>query len=279
MSDHKQRFGGIARLYGTDGLARLRAAHVCVIGIGGVGSWVAEALARSAIGALTLIDLDDVCLTNINRQIHALDDTVGHMKIDAMAARIHKINPDCVVTRHHSFLTPATAAQLLGADFSYVVDAIDSRRNKALIIATCRTRGVPVITIGGAGGRRDPSKVTVCDLSQSRDDPLLALVRRELRSNYGFPRERRWKFKVDCVHSPEPILFPQSDGSVCPTREPDSSLRLDCESGYGTASFVTGAFGFAAAARVVERIAAATPPHAPFTPTAPKPPNSEQTAG
>ena len=250
-----RRFGAIARLYGRDGLERLRTARVCVIGIGGVGSWAAEALARSSVGALTLIDLDEICETNLNRQVHALDETIGRAKVDAMAERIQAINPDCRVTAQQVFFTPANAESILAETFDHVVDGIDNVPNKCLLLARCRALGIPIVTAGAAGGRRDPGRVQTADLSRAIHDSLLARVRKILRRDHGFPRERRWKFRIDCVFSPETTVFPQSDGSVCATRDEETELRLDCESGFGTAAFVTGTFGFALAARVVNRIA------------------------
>lgn len=255
METIERRFGGIGRLYGQDGLLRLQGAHVCVIGIGGVGSWAAEALARSAVGAITLVDLDEICETNLNRQVHAIEGTVGRAKVEAMAGRIQAIHPGCRVTAHQAFFTAATAETMLEPGYDFVIDAIDNVSHKCLLIDRCRTTGLPVISAGAAGGRRDPGQIRTVDLTRAIHDPLLARVRKILRQKYGFPRERRRKFKVDCVFSPEPTFFPQSDGSVCPRKDPGTDLRLDCESGYGTASFVTGAFGFALAARVVTRIA------------------------
>ena len=255
METIERRFGGIGRLYGQNGLRRLLEAHVCVIGIGGVGSWAAEALARSALGAITLVDLDEVCETNLNRQVHAIEGTVGRAKAEVMAGRIQAIHQECRVTARQEFLTAATADSILEQGYNFVIDAIDNVPNKCLLIARCRSLDLPVITAGAAGGRRDPGQIQTVDLARAIHDPLLARVRKVLRQNYRFPRDRRRKFEVDCVFSPEPMLYPQPDGSVCPSKDPRTDLRLDCESGYGTASFVTGAFGFALAARVVTRIA------------------------
>ncbi len=247
-----RRFGGIGRLYGRTGLQRLLEAHVCVVGIGGVGSWAAEALARSAVGAITLVDLDEICETNLNRQIHAVEGTVGRAKVQVMADRIQSIHPECRIEACQEFFTPATADALLQPPYDHVIDAIDNVSNKCLLITRCRSAGVPIICAGGAGGRRDPTRITIDDLTRAIHDPLLARVRRVLRQDYGYPREPGRKFRVECVYSPEPAVYPQNDGSVCTTRE--TELRQDCESGLGTASFLTGAFGLALAARVVDRI-------------------------
>jgi tRNA A37 threonylcarbamoyladenosine dehydratase len=253
--DYQQRFSGIARLYGTAGLERLRAAHVAVIGVGGVGSWTVEALARSGIGALTLIDLDDVCVTNVNRQLPALDGQIGRPKIDVLADRVRLIQPGCRVTGRAEFFTPATAAELLAPGFDFVVDATDRLSNKCEIILRCRERGIPVLTCGSAGGRRDGTAIRVCDLAHSIQHELLRQVRRKLRREFAFPRDPQTAFGVACVFTPELPLYPWSNGTCATEPEPGSSLTLDCATGFGTATFVTGAFGFAAAGEVVRRLA------------------------
>lgn len=254
-SGYASRFSGIARLYGVDGLKRLRKAHVCVIGIGGVGSWAVEALARSGVGKLTMVDLDDVCVSNVNRQIHALDGNIGKQKIEVMEARVKAINPECTVQCIHAFFTESTADRILAEKYDFVLDAFDNRRNKCLLIARCKKLKIPVMTMGGAGGRCDPTQVKIADLSKTRDDPLLQQVRKLLRQEYGFTRNKRRKFGVPCVYSQEPPVFPQSDGTVCQTKEDNDNLRLDCESGYGSATFLTGTFAFAASAYIVGKIA------------------------
>lgn len=259
MSDFDQRFGGIARLYGAAGLARLRAAHVAVIGIGGVGSWSAEALARSGVGELTLVDLDDLCVTNVNRQIHAVTADLGALKVEAMTRRIHGINPGCRVHAVPEFFTSANADQLLGRGFTAVLDGIDNVANKCLLLAGCRRRGLPVVTTGGAGGRTDPTQLRVADLAQVTHDPLIRQARKQLRREHGFPADPKASFGAPCVYSTEPVRYPWSDGTVCATKEPGGDQPwMDCNSGYGSATFLTGAFGFAAAAEVVKLITAGT---------------------
>ncbi|MEN9575533.1 MAG: tRNA threonylcarbamoyladenosine dehydratase [Verrucomicrobiota bacterium] len=255
MSD--DRFGGIARLVQETGLARLRAAHACVVGIGGVGSWTVEALARSGVGALTLIDLDEVCVTNVNRQLHALEGTVGRAKVDVMAERVRLINPECRVTVVPEFFTEQTAQRLLAPDFSCVVDAIDAVGNKCRLLALCRDRGLPVIACGAAGGRLDATAVRVVDLADATRDPLLADVRKRLRREHGFPPPGE-PLGVACVFSAETPVRPEPP--VCATEGQGSqpAPRLNCEWGYGSATFVTGTFGFAAAGWVVRKIAGGT---------------------
>ncbi len=252
MSD--ERFGGIARLVGAEGLQQLRAAHVCVVGIGGVGSWTVEALARSGVGALTLVDLDEVCVTNVNRQLHALDGTIGRAKVEVMAERMRLINPECRVTAVAEFFTEANAARLLSPEFSYVVDGIDAVANKCRLLALCRERKLPVISCGAAGGRLDATAVRVADLADVTHDRLLAEVRKRLRKDHGFAPTGT-KLGVAAVFSPEPPVTPAPADCAEAVGEPDSP-RLNCEWGYGSATFVTGTLGFAAAGWVVRKIAA-----------------------
>ena len=242
--DYQRRFGGMARLYGSDAAARLFAAHVVVIGIGGVGSWAVEALARSGIGRLTLVDLDHVAESNINRQVQALDGTLGQAKVLAMKERIAQINAGCVVAAIEEFVTPDNAATLL-PPCDAVIDAIDQVRAKAALIAHCRRAGIALVTTGGAGGRSDPAQLRVDDLARTIQDPLASKVRAMLRREYGFPREPKKKFGVDCVYSLEPVQRPQA--GACDIDE--AGLHgLNC-AGYGSSVCVTAAFGFAAAAR------------------------------
>lgn len=252
---YQQRFGGLARLYGAEALPRLHAAHVAVVGVGGVGSWVVEALARSGIGAMTLIDLDDVCVTNTNRQSHALADTVGRPKVAVLADRVLAINPGCRVTAVMDFLTEKNAETLLGGGFTWVVDAIDGLTNKTQLIATCVARGQPLLTVGGAGGRRDATRLRCADLGEAQGDELLRLVRKKLRRDHGFAHGEGNRYGVPCIYSNEKPVYPWADGTCATEPEPGSSLKLDCSSGFGTGAFVTGAFGFAAAGEVVRRIA------------------------
>jgi tRNA threonylcarbamoyladenosine dehydratase len=257
VSEYEERFGGIGRLYGREGWARLRAAQVCVVGVGGVGSWAVEALARSGIGKLTLVDLDDVCVSNVNRQLPALSGEIGKPKVEVLAARCKAINSECEVKTIPQFFLESTAEEILGTKYDYVFDAIDSVMNKCVLIASCREKNIPIISAGGAGGRRDPTMIKVLDLAQVSHDPLMQKVRKKLRGEFGFPPGTNQHFGVDCVFTTERPVFPQRDGTVCPTRDAESDLKLTCEGGYGTATFVTGAFGFAGAGVIVRRIAEA----------------------
>jgi tRNA A37 threonylcarbamoyladenosine dehydratase len=251
--DPARRFGGIARLYGGGALERLAAAHVCVVGIGGVGSWAVEALARSGIGRLTLIDLDHIAESNLNRQIHALEDTLGQAKVQAMAARVAAIHPACVVATVEEFITPENTALLLPA-CDFVVDAIDQVRAKAALLAHCRSLGLPAITTGAAGGKADPALIRVDDLSRTTQDPLAAKLRATLRRDHGYPREPKKKFGLDCVYSLEPVRPPRPDATACATDAAPQGLGC---AGYGSSVCVTAAFGFTAASRVLARLTAA----------------------
>ena len=273
-SDFHFRFGGIARLYGRTALDRLRRSRVMVIGIGGVGSWVAEALARSAIGNIILVDLDEVCVSNINRQLPALNSTLGLPKVEVMAGRIRDLNPECTVEARMEFFTETSASALFDLRPDCVVDAIDAVSNKCRLLAGCRERNLPVITCGGAGGRRDPTQIRVTDLARVTHDRLLSDVRKRLRQEFGFPRGEK-KFGIDAVCSAETPVLPAEDGSVCTRSElptpaqgaetgsrDGAGPRLNCDWGYGSATPVTGTFGFAAAAWAIQQVTnPASPPN------------------
>lgn len=249
-ADHQRRFGGIARLYGANGAERLAAANVCVIGIGGVGSWSVEALARTGVGQITAVDLDMVAESNTNRQIHALDDHYGRAKVEVIADRVRAINPDCRITCIEDFVTPENVEQMLAGNFTVVIDAIDQVRAKAAMIAFCHRRKTPIVVAGAAGGQTDPTQVRLADLSQTVQDPLLAKVRATLRREYGFPRDTKKKFGVSAVFSTEPLRYPDKEASCEADRGP---AGLNC-AGFGSSVCVTSAFGMAAAARAIDLI-------------------------
>jgi tRNA threonylcarbamoyladenosine dehydratase len=252
---YNHRFSGSRRLYGNSEVEILRAAHVCVIGIGGVGSWAAEALARSGIGELTLIDMDDVCVTNINRQIHAMTGTVGKSKIEVMAERIQLINPDCKVHLIDDFITPENQAQYLSKAFDYVLDAIDSMKSKASLLSYCKSNKIKVITTGGAGGQMDPTQIMIADLTKTIQDPLAKKLRDTLRRHHNFAKNPKRKFGIDCVYSTEQLKYPQPDGSVCTMKSnAEGSKRMDCANGFGAATVVTATFGFVAVSQIVRKL-------------------------
>jgi tRNA A37 threonylcarbamoyladenosine dehydratase len=253
-ADLERRFGGVARLYGAAGAVRLRAAHVAVVGIGGVGSWAAEALARSAVGRITLIDLDHIAESNTNRQIHALGDSYGQSKVAAMAARIAAINPACEVFPIDDFVSADNVGQLIEG-FDQVLDCIDNVNAKAALIAHARAANMPVITCGAAGGRLDPTRIRQGDLATIAGDPLLAKVRQRLRRDHGFPRDegtRRAAFGVTAIYSDEPVRRP---GAECTAHNGELVAGLSC-AGYGSSVAVTATMGFVAAAVALTQLAA-----------------------
>lgn len=250
-ADTSRRFGGVARLYGESGADRLRSAHVCVVGIGGVGSWTMEALARTGVGQLTAVDLDMVAESNTNRQIHALGEIYGKAKVDAMAERIALINPECKVNCIEDFVTEDNLAKILHPELSVAVDAIDQAKIKAAMIAHCRRQGTPIVVAGAAGGQLDPTQVRIADLTQTVQDPLLARVRTILRREYGYSREGKKKFGVPAVFSTEPLRYPSS---LCDAGSIASGLNC---AGFGSSVCVTSVFGMAAAAHAIQLILAA----------------------
>jgi len=243
------RFQGTYQLLGDQHFTRLRNASVCVIGLGGVGSWSVEALARSGIGALTLVDLDEVCITNINRQIHALTDTIGRCKAELVGERVRAINPDCAVTVIRKFFSASTAEEILAPGFDVVLDTIDRNENKTTLIGECVQRGLRVVTVGSGGDRHDLSTATVADLARTIHDPLLQIVRKQLRKLYGFPNGEREKFNIPCVYAPRQRNTEAIQRRNQCADEPVS--RRSCNDGLGSAVFVAGALGFMAAGEVI----------------------------
>ncbi|MDO4709112.1 MAG: tRNA threonylcarbamoyladenosine dehydratase [Pseudomonadota bacterium] len=256
MNMAAERFSGIERLYGRGTLAQLADKQVAVVGIGGVGSWAVEALARSGVGSLTLIDADELCVSNTNRQLPAMDGQYGRIKAEVMAERCRAINPAIGVNVLASFLTPSNMAELLpGHDL--VLDACDSFRVKVEMIAFCRRRKLPLVTVGAAGGRSDVTQIRVRDLSRTEHDAMLSLIRKKLRGEFNFPKNRDRYFGVPAVYSLENVRYPQADGTVCgirPALGADEGFKLDCGAGLGAATHVTGAFAFAAVGKVLEML-------------------------
>ncbi len=243
-AETERSFSAVARLYGTRGFGRIRNAHAVIVGIGGVGSWAAEALARSGIGRITLIDLDVVAQSNLNRQAHATIANIGRNKVDAMRERILSFAPDCVVTCVDDFVDTNNVATMLPTDASVVIDAIDKVYAKAALVAYCVKAGLPVFVCGAVGGKTDASKLTVSDLATTEHDALLAKLRLMLRRQYGFPRAGR-KFKVPVVYSKE-----RQAGTA-----EDAGAGLAC-AGYGSAMHMTAGLGMLVAGRALDLIAA-----------------------
>jgi tRNA A37 threonylcarbamoyladenosine dehydratase len=251
--DYALRFDGIRRLYGQDAFEIFPRLHIAVVGIGGVGSWAVEALARTGVGQLTFIDPDDVELSNMNRQLPALDETIERPKVAVLAERVRQINPDCKINAIDDLLSVNNMQKYLGRDFDYVIDAIDSVRIKSEMIYYCRRNKIPIITTGGAGGVTDPTRIMVEDISRTYNDPLIARVRAKLRNEYGFTRNPKKKFEVDCVFSSEQPVYPKEDGTVCQKKPGIRGVSLNCSTGYGSATFITASIGFAAVARALSK--------------------------
>jgi tRNA threonylcarbamoyladenosine dehydratase len=255
-----RRFDRMGRLVGDEAMRKLLGSHVMVLGLGGVGSWAAESLARSGVGRLTLVDFDLVCVTNANRQLHALRGTTGKPKAEVMAERLRAIHPTCEVEAVRSFYEAETSEALLARGPDLILDAIDNLTAKAHLIATCQARGIPLVVSGGASGRMDPTQIRVGDLSEVEGDPFLAALRKLLRRNHEFPSTRGWQ--IPTVHSlepaatPIPLAYDAGEGFRCVCPQGDNGKHT-CDARsliYGTASFVTGAFGLACAAQAVRGI-------------------------
>ena len=252
--DFHNRFAGIGRLYGQSLYQLLPAVHITVIGIGGVGSWSAEALARTGVGEITLIDLDDICITNTNRQLHTTLETIGQMKVEVMAQRLLKINPYLKVNAVVDFVTKDNLDSVIPKETHIIIDAIDSIQNKAQLALYCREHSKSLVTIGGAGGKQDPTLIRSGDLADSAQDYLLKQLKKKLRREYDFPRTG--KLDICCVYSLERAVYQAKDGEVCfkDALEDKSQAKLDCAEGMGTVSFATAGFGFAAAAQAIQLI-------------------------
>ena len=249
----EKRLAGVARLYGDMALEIFQKSHIAVVGIGGVGAWVAEALARTGFGQMTLIDLDEICVSNINRQVHALTETVGQSKTAVMKARIHSINPDCKVNEINDFVGYENLEDCMSTDYDYLVDAIDSAAVKAAMLNWCKRNKVKSICIGGAGGKINPAEIKVGDLNRTKNDPLLATVRSQLRAYHGFSRNPKRTYSLDCVYSTEQVRFPDGEGSTT-FKKPGGAIGMDCSSGFGAVTHITASFAFFATARVIDKL-------------------------
>lgn len=260
--DFARRFGGVSRLYGADGLKKLQSSHICVIGIGGVGSWAAEALARNAVGTITLIDLDNIAESNVNRQLHAVEGAFGKAKVTAMRERIHSINPLATVHEIEDFVTLENASEILSRNYDGIIDCIDDAKAKMAIVAFCKLNNIPIVTTGGAGGRLDPTRIRQADLSLVTGDRLLAKVRNGLRRDYAFPKGDDSKnktskrkaslFGIVAIYSDENVIQPNR---TCETDAEAAVTGLNC-AGYGSSVCVTAPFGFAAAAALLSKVLA-----------------------
>ena len=241
--EYDRRFAGVAKIYGEDSFSHYEKSHVMVIGIGGVGSWAVEALARSGVGELSLVDMDVVAASNINRQLPAMSTTLGHEKIAVMAERCHAINPRIKINLIDDYLTPENIKEILAGNPDLILDCIDDVKAKFALMLHCRFNKIPLIVSGGAGGKLDPLKIRVADLSKTEQDPMLAKLRAQLRGK-GICKKPKEKFGITCVYS---IDNPFSSADVC------ASAGLRC-GGYGSAVVVTSSFAMVAVAEGLKKL-------------------------
>ena len=253
---YEHKFDGIRRIYGKQNQALLKNLHVAVVGIGGVGSWTVEAFARSGLGEITIIDWDDVCYSNTNRQIHALDKNIGKSKVDVLKERVFEINSSCKVNAIREYYTAENANHIISNDLDYVIDAIDKKNQKIHLINHCKKINIPIITCGGAGGKTDPSQIKIADLGESYNDPLLFQMRKQLRRDLGLEKDVKVNFNVPCVFSAESMLYPDCEGNVSTEKIKGSEKprQLDCSQGFGSTTYVTGCFGFFIASYVINNL-------------------------
>ena len=252
--NYLQRFGGIARLYGQDGLEALSQAHFFVIGLGGVGSWVAEALARSGIGEISLMDMDDICITNTNRQLPATQSQIGQSKVETLSKRLLDINPEIIIHPIEDFLDTENLKDYIGKQHDFVIDAIDATNVKSATAAYCSAIKVPLITIGSAGGKSDPRMVTSDDLNRTTNDPMLGKVRQQLYKKHKFSRDKNRKFRIEAVFSTEQAIFPKPDGQICQQKSAmQEGVKLDCAGGFGASTMLAGTMGFVATDRAIKK--------------------------
>lgn len=250
-----RRFGGVARVYGEEGARRLAAAHVVVVGLGGVGSWAAEAVVRSGVGRVTLIDGDAVALSNTNRQLPALDGNYGRPKAEVLRERFLLINPECCIRTVVDFVTEENAEAILPRDADWALDCIDDLRGKTALVVAASRMGIPIVVSGGAGGKREPGRIVVEDLARVKGDPLAAKLRANLRKRFGFPAgspaagKPAKKFGIPAVVSDEPVRQPDAENAAAAGAEPGARI------GFGAAMVVTATAGLRAASVAIDAIA------------------------
>ena len=242
--DLTRRFGGIIRLYGLKKFEKFQSSHVCIVGIGGVGSWVAESMARHGIGKITMIDMDHIAESNINRQIHALDSTLGLSKVEAMRLRMLDINPNCKINYHDSFLEEDNISDLIAQKFDFVIDAIDQTKIKILLAEHCLDYSIPFIMTGGAGGKINPELIKIDALTKTFGDPLLTKIRQHFNKKNKLTKTN---FKIPTVFSSEPAIKPEKNYLN------ESLTGLNC-AGYGSSVYVTATFAFLASSYVLSNL-------------------------
>ena len=248
------RFSGIKRLYGMQAYQAFQKASVLVVGIGGVGSWAAESLVRSGVGEITLMDYDDICVSNTNRQIHAMTGEVGRLKTESLLERFQKINPQVVIKTKNEAFDESNAHKVFEDHYDVVVDATDDFVAKFNLVVQCKNNNIPIVLAGAAGGRKDPTLIRVTDLSESSEDALLSHLRKRLRQKAGFPRKD--KMKLSCVYSLEKSVYPTSDGCVSTDKPDEFKKPLDCSSGFGTVAHITASFGLCLSHLALEKLLA-----------------------
>lgn len=251
---YQARFAGLARVYGEAALHLLCRAHFCIVGVGGVGSWAAEACVRSGIGNITLIDHDDIHISNTNRQLHTLQSSIDCSKVEVLRERILAINPECSCTAIDDLVTRGSIEKFEFAQYDYVIDAIDHVSHKLSLMHHCRRNKIRCVSTGGAGGLTDPTQILVKDLTQCFNDPLLAKVRSTLRHQLDYSRNPKRRYAMDCVFSTEQPVYPVGDGSVSHEKpEVPERTTLDCDTGIGSFVGVTACFGFTAVAHAIKK--------------------------
>ena len=246
------RFGGIQRLYGKKSFETLNRSRVLIVGLGGVGSWVVESLVRSAVGSLTLVDFDDICMSNTNRQIQAMNGNLGKLKSQVLKERALQINPMAEVISMDQAFDLDSEAEIFSRDYDLVVDALDHGLTKYYLSRNCAKRKIPIVVVGSAGGRRDPSQIKTGDLASVFNDRLLSILRKDLRRQADFPR--KGPMGIACVFSTERALYPTCDDDVTTEKPAEFKKPLDCATGLGTATHLTGSFGFMAAHLAINQL-------------------------
>ena len=251
--EKKFRFSGVEKVCGSEPFNKVKKSHVLIIGLGGVGSWVAEGLARSGVGEITLVDPDSVCETNINRQLLAVDSTVGQPKVKALGDRLRDINPEIKIHTFEDFFCDDTAPQIFNTRYDYAFDGIDRLKNKLLFIDCCRDKEIPFLISGGAGGKFDATQIQVSDLGMSYRDKLLFRVRKKLKQQ-GKVKKGRKKTGIMCVFSPEETLYPTPEGTVSTSKQGLEIKKLDCHGSIGSFAPVTGTFGLMASGHIIKEL-------------------------
>jgi tRNA A37 threonylcarbamoyladenosine dehydratase len=248
MNDNfKAKFEAVARVYGDHIEAILMNKHVLIVGLGGVGSWAFEALVRSGIHNITIIDFDDICVSNTNRQVHTNIKSYGKFKTDELKARALSINPEISINIINEFLTEKNINEVFNTKYDFVIDCIDSVKNKCILIAKTREKQIPIIVTGGVGGKKNPFAIQLADLNRSYNDKLLMHVRKKLKREYGFPPFDKKKFNIPCLFSPEEQIHPDNL---------TKKAGLNCQNGFGSLLHVTGTMGFMASSYVLNTLLA-----------------------